>query len=139
MNIQKIEEQLIECEGEKLDPYLCPSGKLTIGVGHNLDANGITREMSRFILKCDIQECVDDLLRVFPGQFDLFPEDIQHVLINMRFHLGHTGFRGFKKMITAFRRQDLKKAAEEMKDSVWYRKFPLRAGKLAKIVEGFIQ
>jgi lysozyme len=99
MNRAKIEDQLITHEGERLVLYRCTAGKSSIGIGHNLTDNGITQEMSRFIFGIDLQECIIDLSqRVFLGQFEDFPEDIQHVLINMRFQLGHTGFRNFKKI-----------------------------------------
>ena len=138
MNYPAIEKQLILHEGEKFMPYLCKSGKTTIGIGHNLTDGGITKEMSRFIFKCDLQACVDDLQRIFPGQFDTFPDTIQHVLIDMRFQHGHTGFRGYKKMIPAVRKLDLVGMVREMKDSVWYHKFPGRANRLIKMVEDFI-
>ncbi|MFH1737735.1 MAG: hypothetical protein ABIH23_01920, partial [bacterium] len=59
----KIEALLILHEGERLKPYRCPSekigfegrpGKLTIGVGRNIDDLGITRQESRYLLANDI-------------------------------------------------------------------------------------
>ena len=139
MNYQTIRDQLIFDEGELLNLYPCSEKKMSIGIGHNLTDCGITQEMSRFIFKCDLKECVDDLQRIFPDQFDSFPDAIQHVLINMRFQHGHTGFRGYKKMIPAVRKLDLVGMVREMKDSVWYHKFPGRANRLIKMVEDFIK
>ncbi len=140
MNLYRIEEQLVEHEGEKLFIYTCSAGFATIGVGRNLEGKGISKEESRFMLQNDIRECVDDLQgRIFPGQFDDFPENIQHVLVDMRFHLGHVGFRGFKKMIVAFQRLNLEEAVKQMKDSKWYHQVPARAENLIKMVEGFIE
>lgn len=139
MNLYRIEEQLVEHEGERLNPYICTAGKLTIGIGHNLSDNGITQEMSRFIFQCDLQECIVDLESfVFPGQFDSFPENIQHVLLDMRFQLGFMGFRNFKKMIAAFKRMDFAEAVRQMKKSRWYFQVPARAEKLIGMVEAFI-
>ena len=45
-------------EGVKLNPYKCTAGKLTIGVGRNLDDVGITEEESDMLLKNDL--CVHD-------------------------------------------------------------------------------
>ncbi len=39
--IEKLIKQLIEDEGLKLKPYTCPAGRLTIGVGRNLEENGL--------------------------------------------------------------------------------------------------
>jgi len=138
MNLEKLKAQLIRHEGERLSLYVCTAGKSSIGIGHNLTDKGITQEMSRFIFKIDMDECIVDLSqRVFLGQFEDFPEDIQHVLINMRFQLGHTGFRNFKKMITAYRKLDLAEAVKQMRDSRWFHQVPGRANDLVKIVEGF--
>ena len=41
-------------EGLRLKPYNCPSGHLTIGYGHNLEANGITLEIAEELLKTDL-------------------------------------------------------------------------------------
>jgi len=38
----KLVDQIIEHEGLKLKPYHCPAGKLTIGVGRNLEDKGIS-------------------------------------------------------------------------------------------------
>ena len=46
MNIKKIKDQLIQHEGLKLKPYQCPAGRLTIGVGRNLEDKGITEKLS---------------------------------------------------------------------------------------------
>ena len=71
--------------------------------------------------------------------FDLYPEDIQHVLLDMRFQLGHGGFRKFKKMIAAFQKYDLEKAVKEMKDSMWYEQTHTRANNLIKMVKQYIR
>lgn len=123
-------------EGCKLFPYRCPAGKLTIGVGHNLDDNGITHKEALYILKNDIKECEADLAKLlFPHQFYSFPEDIQLVLISMRFQLGRKGFRSFKKMIWAFKSEDYSEAIAQMKDSKWYGQVPNRANELIAMVQ----
>ncbi|WP_413910534.1 glycoside hydrolase family protein [Desulfobacula sp.] len=38
--MKKIADQLIKHEGLRLKPYHCPAGKLTIGVGRNLEDKG---------------------------------------------------------------------------------------------------
>ena len=42
MTIDPIIEQLIIDEGMRLKPYYCPAGFLTIGVGRNLEGNGMS-------------------------------------------------------------------------------------------------
>jgi len=100
MNIKKIADQLILHEGLKLKPYHCPAGRHTIGIGRNLEDKGITEKEALMLLENDIQECLEDLKTIF-NKFDMLPESAQGVLVDMRFNLGHEGFRKFKNMIKA--------------------------------------
>ena len=114
----KLIKQLIEHEGEVLTPYKCPAGKLTIGVGRNIEDNGIRREESRYMLTNDIAECESDLRRVFDN-FEAFSENRRVALVDLRFNLGPSRFRSFKKMIAAIQRGDWLHAACEAMDSRW--------------------
>jgi len=82
----------------------------------------------------DIQECLEDLKTIFE-KFDMLPESAQRVLVDMRFNLGHEGFRKFKNMIKAVRQQDFHSAAREMRDSLWYHQVGKRADRLTKMME----
>jgi len=134
MNIKKITDQLILHEGLRLKPYHCPAGKLTIGIGRNLEDKGITEKEALMLLENDIQECLEDLKTIF-NKFDMLPESAQSVLVDMRFNLGHEGFRKFKNMIKAGKQQNFHSAAREMKDSLWYQQVGKRAERLTKMME----
>ena len=138
MFLKKIADQLIQHEGIRLKPYHCPAGKLTIGVGRNLEDRGITEKEAVMLLENDIQDCIADLKEIFQeekGGFDLLPEPVQMVLVDMRFNLGHGGFRTFKKMIKAVREKDFHRAALEMKDSSWYVQVGKRAERLVGMMD----
>lgn len=98
-------------------PYRCTAGKLTIGIGRNLEDVGIDLEEARYLLDRDIARCDADLLS-FPWYADL-DRIRQRALIDMRFQLGPSRFRGFKKMIAALARQDYETACTEALDSKW--------------------
>ena len=123
----KLVDQLIKHEALKLKPYYCPAGKLTIGVGRNLEDKGISQKEAVFLLKNDIDECIADLEELFKEKFDSFPDQVKMVLIDMRFNLGAAGFRSFRKMIKAVNESDFDKASKEMKDSNWYSQVGKRA------------
>ena len=108
-------EMLQEHEGVRLRPYLCSSGKLTIGYGRNLDDAGISDDEAFYMLSNDVDECMKDLAE-FTWWWELNPAR-QSVLIDMRYNLGATGFRKFQKMIAALDDADYCKAAEEILDS----------------------
>jgi len=152
MNIKEITDQLIRHEGLRLKPYHCPAGRLTIGVGRNLEDKGITENEAVMLLENDVQECIADLKDIFQddsepidapdttadkeNRFDLLPESTQRVLVDMRFNLGYQGFRKFKKMIKAVKQQDFHTAAREMKDSRWYHQVGERAKRLTEMMQG---
>lgn len=136
MILSRAQTLLTVHEGCKLKPYRCTAGKLTIGIGRNLDDKGISKKEALFMLTNDIRECEHDLTsRIFKNQFYTFPEDIQLVLLDMRFQMGWRGFRRFKKMICAFKENDYVEAIVQMIDSRWYRKIPNRPDNLIKMVE----
>lgn len=130
---QKLIAQLILHEDERLFPYRDSLGYLTIGVGHNLDANGIPRDISRALLHYDLREVFDDL-ETFPTFRDLDPI-LQRVLVDMRFNLGPAKFRQFKRMLAAVAAGDYRAAASHMRDSLWYRQVKSRGVRLAKMME----
>ena len=152
MNIKEITDQLIRHEGLRLKPYHCPAGRLTIGVGRNLEDKGITEKEAVMLLENDVQECITDLKDIFQddpdtiddpdtaadkeNRFALLPESVQRVLVDMRFNLGYQGFRAFKKMIKAVKQQDFHTAALEMKDSRWYHQVGARAKRLTEMMQG---
>jgi lysozyme len=127
-------QQVMAHEGFRQKPYLCTAGKLTIGYGRNLDDNGITQAESLALLLNDLDECERDL-QSFPW-WEGLSEVRKHALLDMRFNLGPTRFRGFKKMLAALEAGNFTEAATQMRDSKWARQdVPARAEKLARMVE----
>ena len=155
-----LEEQLILHEGLRLEPYLCPAGYWTIGVGRNLETKGltgfeqvyifgrdsmsrlevierlkeqgITTEQAMWLLANDISECIKDL-KTFTW-FDQLDDVRAKVVIDMRFNLGAAEFRKFRKMIAALERDDYDTAADEMVNSAWYHQVGTRARRLVKMM-----
>jgi lysozyme len=134
MDRDKIREMIKEHEGFSSTPYMDTEGNLTIGYGRNLEGKGVSQHEAEYLLNGDINDCLYDLMMIF-GRFYDFPEDVQHVLVDMRFNLGPGGFRSFKLMISALKDWQFEEAAKEMKDSKWYEQVPNRAKKLVKMME----
>lgn len=120
-------------EGERLKPYRCTAGKLTIGVGRNLDDRGITREESAMLLDSDIRLLEVDLYRALPWASGL--DDVrQRVLLDMAFNLGLPGLLQFKRTLEAIRTGQYQQAATMMLDSLWARQVGQRAERLARMM-----
>lgn len=131
---EKLMYRLIEEEGMKLKPYRCSAGKLTIGVGRNLEDKGLSNEEALFLLQNDIIEAVKELKKAFLF-FDSLNETRQIVLIDMCFNLGINGLKKFKKMIKALENKDFSLASKEMLSSCWAKQVGARARSLALLME----
>lgn len=126
---EKVETQLIVDEDLRLMPYRCPAGKLTIGVGRNLEDNGITREEAYYLCHNDVDTCHRQLSLAIPF-YDRLPSDKKEILLNMCFNMGLTRLQGFRRMLAAMAVRDWESAAHEMEDSDWARQVGIRAKRL---------
>jgi lysozyme len=97
-----------------------------------LKKRGITKDEALFLLREDIADAEKDL-----QHFDWFPrlDPVRRkVVIDMRYNLGPTRFRQFKRMIAALAAGDYKQAADEMVDSAWYHQVGTRARRLVEMM-----
>ena len=132
--MQKLKEMLIKHEGLKLKPYQCTAGKLTIGVGRNIEDRGISLTTALQMLDEDIEISVAELIKNFPRYITL-SENRKMVLIDMCFNLGWPRLRGFKKMFAALEVEDYNEAANQMLDSNWAK----QVGQRAKTLEAMMR
>ena len=130
----KLRALLIKHEGLRLKPYTDTVGKLTIGIGRNLDDRGITNDEAFYLFFNDVDIAVLDLMRIFPD-FSGWTENRRNALIDACFNLGITRFLGFKKMIAAIKVDDWTTAANEMRHSKWAEQLPSRVAELADMCE----
>lgn len=130
---EDLKTQLIRHEGIKLMPYRCTAGKYTIGVGRNLEDNGISEPEAMMLLDADIKNCEAELDRVMPWWKEQ-PSAVQQVLLNMLFNLGAPTLMQFRKFQTFLQTKEYKHAAEEMLDSKWAEQVGSRAIELSEMV-----
>ncbi len=126
-------------EGLKLFVYRCTAGKLTIGIGRNLEANPltvverehlahkswrdirelrITTEEAWWLLAEDLARRIPELARALPffGELDRVR---QAVLIDMAYCLGVEGLLLFRRTLQSIASGDYQLAAREMLQSKW--------------------
>lgn len=128
---ESLEDMLIRHEGLKLKPYRCTAGKLTIGIGRNLDEVGITDAEARMMLSYDIESRRSELLK-FSWFRNLDPVR-QDAIIDMSF-MGVARLLEFKKMIRYLEKKEYIGAANEMLASKWAGQVGKRAEELALII-----
>ncbi len=120
-------------EGERLKPYRCTAGKLTIGVGRNLEDRGITAAESAMLLANDIGDMERELQRALPWAVRL-DEVRQRVLLDMAFNLGVVGLLNFKRTLAAIQAGQYQQAATMMLDSRWAGQVGQRAERLSRMM-----
>jgi lysozyme len=126
----KLRAQLVKHEGLRLRPYVDTVGRLTIGVGRNLDAEGITDDEAHYLLSGDIDRVIKGLFARYPTWFPGLDPVRQAVLVNMGVNLGLAGLAGFTKMLDCVARGDYGGASEEMTRSRWASQVGSRAAEL---------
>jgi len=130
--LHRVKDQLLRHEGLKLKPYRCPAGKLTIGVGRNLEDRGITQKEAFILLENDILRCESELLDELPEDYSSLNETRKSVLLNMCFNLGITGLLGFKNTLAFIGVGDFERAANGMLASRWAKQVGRRAIELSE-------
>ena len=142
INLAKLQKELTEDEGCKLEIYRDHLGYPTFGVGHLVKQSDpewdmdigtpVSQERVDECFKQDIEMVLTDCVRLFPT-FEVMPSEVQLVLANMRFNLGYPRLSKFKKMRAAVEAGDWEEAANQMEDSKWAKtQVPNRAARLVE-------
>ena len=132
--MDRIKEQLGRHEGLRLKPYRCTAGKLTIGIGRNLDDCGISQSEAYVMLINDIMNCEKQLQSKIPDIYNGLDEVRKSVLLNMCFNLGINGLLGFKNTLAFVKAGDWERAANNMLVSRWAKQVGRRAIELSELM-----
>ena len=125
--------ELTRDEGLRLKPYRDTVGKLTIGIGRNLDDVGISQDEAMHLLDNDIARTTAALDKAIPWWRSL--NDVrQRVVVNMAFNLGVAGLLGFKNTLAAMQAGRYADAAGGMLASKWATQVGERAKRLAAMM-----
>jgi lysozyme len=107
-------------------------GNLTIGVGRNLSARGLTRSEVSILLEHDIARA-SSAAAEYP-YYDALTEARQAVCVSMVFNTGPRGWGTFKKCHAALGRGDWNEASVQLLDSRWSRQVGDRALHMAELL-----
>lgn len=133
MNIAQLKQDLMRDEGCRLKPYTDTVGKVTIGVGRNLDDVGISLAEADMLLLndiCSVISSLDMALPVWSGLSDAR----QRALANMAFNMGIHGLLDFRDMLAAIRAGDFDTAAKQCLNSKWATQVGGRAQRIAMLL-----
>ena len=144
-------QRLMVNEGCVLEPYKCPAGKLTIGIGRNLDGNpltaeekayighncrkkGITNEQAAYLCRNDLKRVRAELDKFLPWWQDLNP-DRQYVMIDLCFNMGIDKLLTFQRTLNSIATGYYIRAGEELMQSKYARQVGKRAERNANCLK----
>lgn len=132
-NYEKAAEYVKTFEGYAPLAYICPTGHMTVGYGHNLEDNAIGKTVANMLLKQDLEQAERAVKQAFPW-YEQLDEARQFVIVDMAFNMGIKKLCSFKKTIAHIVAGDYEAASTEMLDSKWATQVKGRAYKLAYIM-----
>jgi lysozyme len=132
MDLEILFEQLKDFEGLELKPYRCTSDKLTIGLGRNLEDNGITEEEAYYLAENDIDNLMDELDRNIPWWTEL-NNPRKRALLNMAYNVGTPTLMKFQKTLGLLESGQYEEASKEVLNSRWARQVGRRADFISNV------
>ena len=126
LDLELVKQRLLDFEGMVLKPYHCSQNFLTIGVGRNLESNGITEEEALYLLHNDIQETINKLDKHWEI-WRSFPTKAQHVCMDLVFNMGINTWMSFRKTRAFMELGEWEKAGEELLNSQYKEQVGRRA------------
>lgn len=126
-----LRDQLRTDEGVRDRPYRDSVGKLTIGIGRNLDEVGVNAGEIELMLENDMTRAEAASSRLVLN-FDDLSDARKAAIANMVFNMGERTFGGFTTTIQAIEEGRWDDAAAAMLDSKWATQVGPRAQRLAQ-------
>lgn len=125
---------LIRDEGWRNRMYTCTAGKLTIGVGFNLEANAMCDAAIGAQMRHDIQKAQTQAAGVIGEVWAEMDEVRRDVVTSMVFQMGAGGFAKFTDTIGLIRQKKWAEAADAMLQSKWAKQTKKRAERLSQMM-----
>jgi len=116
-------------EGVRHKPYKDTVGKLTIGVGRNLDDNGLSDDEIDYLLTNDINRCMSEAM-TYEWFADL-NDARRAVVLSLLFNLGKPRYDKFVRHHAAMADGHMMIASKELLDSRWAKQVGRRADEMA--------
>ena len=119
-------------EGRRAKPYRDSVGKLTIGVGRNLDDVPLSDDEIDYLLMNDIRRAEEAARRMFP-YYDTYSEPRKLAILNMSFNLGETRFSKFYRTIKYIKEELWEKARSNALLSKWAKQVKSRSVRVTNL------
>jgi len=129
-------EMLRKHEGVETHAYVDTVGKVTIGVGRNIDKNlglGLSAAEIDYLLANDLQRVEAELSQTFEW-YDSLNDARKDAMMDICFNLGLPRLMLFKKSLAAMSNRHYEIAAVELLDSRWAVQVGQRAITISEII-----
>lgn len=133
MDAVKLRATIKDAEGLRLTPY-ADNGRISIGFGHNLTANGISEAIAEWLLNDDLIDAQRGITAGWPT-FETLDDVRQRAVIELAFNVGVQGALMFRKMLHALAVKDWGTASQELLNSQAALSLPSRYHRLALMIE----
>ena len=87
-----LKKMLLVDEGLRLRPYRDGAGYLSIGIGRNLDENGISEDEAMYLFENDCANALRDAFSIFGPHWERIDPVRRAVILDMLFNLGRPRF-----------------------------------------------
>lgn len=134
--MDKLLAMLKRHEGVESHAYECSEGKITVGVGRNIDQKGgmgLSDDEIDYLLQNDIERVIKELSSEY-SWFNSLDDVRKDAIVDISFNLGQTRLRLFKRALAAMDSGDYKEAATEFLDSRWAKQVGGRALELTDMI-----
>ena len=129
-------EILRKHEGVETHAYVDTVGKVTIGVGRNIDKNGglgLSQQEIDYLLSGDVKRVEAELSQAFIWYDDL-DDARKDAMMDMAFNMGLPRLRKFKRALAAMSARLYEIAAVEFLDSRWAKQVGHRAITISEMI-----
>jgi lysozyme len=126
-------DMLARQEGKRKFAYECTAGKISIGIGRNLEDRGLSDDEIMFLLNNDIEISQSELSKTFDW-FSSLNQARQDALVSMHFNIGLSSLLKFTNTLQYLSEGNFKQASQEMLDSKWASQVGNRAIELSEII-----
>jgi len=146
--METLKEMITRHEGKRAIPYKCTAGKLTIGIGHNIDANGLPNDIQRFLAihgriteemidrlyEIDVSTAIENCLELY-SDFNNFSEVRKMALIDFMFNVGEDTADDFIGTNVHINNGEWEEAANHLKKTLWYKQVGKRGKEIVEMIK----
>ncbi len=131
---EELYAQLSLHEDKRSFPYVDSVGKVSIGIGRNLDDRGLSPDEIDYLYRNDIELVVSDLNNHLPWWRSM-SENRQRVILDMCFNMGIHRLLGFHTTLRLMSEGKYAEASRQMLQSKWRKQVKGRALRLSRMME----